>query len=337
MVLFWIWSTDFSAKFPITFVQGGARAAYLNAYSDKLHYPIGPIINYAECSLSQEHFDNEKLRLGKMLLVFPDHSTHHVTARIDENSFMTRVADLAVDFDSVCVCLYWKDILNGAADYYLENGYECVSAGHMFDDRFLPRLKSLLRLSDMVVSAYAGTPSAISVFMGKPHSTLLEVAIRTSNSQERLSADVNLNAQTAVGRQFDALFHGYNDRVTDEQYAFIDDWWGISRVKTQQELVYLCDIAEDMYAKGETFYMNNPCAEQLQIGEYLGLGEDVLANLMLEKRIPCDTKDEKLYDLAMQYIDGGELENARTLISYLYEQNPEGKVYRDAFQKYVNQ
>jgi hypothetical protein len=76
-------------------------------------------------------------------LAFPSHSTHYVTADADYDGLAATLAALPAEFQPVTVCLYWRDFNLGRAEPYLKRGLRVVSAGHIFDPRFLFRLHLL--------------------------------------------------------------------------------------------------------------------------------------------------------------------------------------------------
>lgn len=76
-------------------------------------YAIGPYIHYCPSLLSADEIIAQKKALGKVLLVIPSHSIGSVTAQFDEGSFISAIHEKMVGYDTVIVCLYWKDIDNG--------------------------------------------------------------------------------------------------------------------------------------------------------------------------------------------------------------------------------
>ena len=108
-------------------------------------------------------------KYGTVLLAFPAHSTHTITVQYDETELLEKIREQAPHFDTVFVCLYWKDFLLGRASSYEEAGFVCVSAGHIFDHNFVPRLRTLFELSDCTLSNRIGSYTGYSIFLGKPH------------------------------------------------------------------------------------------------------------------------------------------------------------------------
>ena len=131
-------------------------------------YPIGAPFFYADSILSDEEIMAEKERLGKNLLAFPMHSSHNVDTNYDPHTFIDILKEERKHFDTVRVCLYWKDLLRGEAEIYLENGFECVCCGHIFDVNFLRRQKALFEICDATISNGVGSHVGYSVYKTSP-------------------------------------------------------------------------------------------------------------------------------------------------------------------------
>lgn len=197
-------------------------------------FRIGPYINYARSILSEQEFAKEKKRLGRNLLVFPAHSTHFIAAEYDIESLCKKMIYLkrAKKFDSIRVCLYWKDI--DKADFYREKGFEVVSAGHMFDPLFLSRLRSLIELSDVTVSNVIGSQLPYSISLGKPHYLFAQEIKKTDSKNEYTPGfmkDLNKKHQSLY-----ELFGKYSDQISDRQKEVLNEYAGFDQLKTPQEL-----------------------------------------------------------------------------------------------------
>ncbi|RQV98375.1 hypothetical protein EH220_03425, partial [bacterium] len=163
------WEVELQCDLPAMLVTSPLRFAPLRKRTKKAIFAIGPMILYAPNALSCEALDSERKRLGKSLLVMPSHSTHHITAQYDIESYCRYLERAGREFDSVRVCLYWKDVLLGRDASYRAAGFECVTAGHMFDPLFLPRLRSILECATVVTSNVCGTHVGLCVALRRPH------------------------------------------------------------------------------------------------------------------------------------------------------------------------
>lgn len=169
-----IFSSFVSEKYikgDIVFTFSDYREKYLQKkYSDGLNViKIGPYIHYADSLLSIEEKDKIKKEMGKTLLVFPFHSIDGVLSSFDTDFFIKNIDKYKIEkeFDSVLVCLYWKDIQIGRAEKYIQKGYKVTTAGHINDMFFLNRLRSIIELSDFVISNEIGTYIAYCLCLNK--------------------------------------------------------------------------------------------------------------------------------------------------------------------------
>lgn len=200
-------------------------------------FAIGAPFFYAKSLLSDVEVLAEKKRLGTNLLAFPMHSSHGVSAIYDPKIFLEVLKKQKHKFDTIRVCLYWKDILNGSHKIYLENGFECVCSGHIFDLNFLRRQKSLFQIADATISNGMGSHIGYSIFMNKPHCFMPDkvefVNVDKNADGDELSKE---NMKSGYQEVQDAFVNNVDFLITEEQKSIIDDYWGISDMKTPCEL-----------------------------------------------------------------------------------------------------
>lgn len=214
--------------------------------SGKKAFCVGPFIHYAPHYLSKSQLQKEKKKLGKVLLVFPSHSSVDFALDYDVQEFLKKVRRIAKDFDTVRICLYWKDVLRGRAANYSE--YECVSAGHIMDPMFLPRLKSIIETSDLGVSSVAGNHVGYSLFMGKPHVILPQKhTISGNKSEKKLIEDAWWKEKSYV--EILKAFSNYSDKISSDQKKIIGYYWGFSEIKTKREFLDIVKETEKLYSK----------------------------------------------------------------------------------------
>lgn len=198
----------------------------------KVHL-IGPYIHYAKPFLNEFQFMEIKKKLGKTLLVFPSHSTHdYIKESSSDNVLINFLKDFSRQFETVIVCLYWKDIALGYNKIYEKFGYRCVSAGHMFDFNFLSRLKSIIQLSDYTISNDVGTHIGYCINESKPH-FIVKSKIKFVKD-EGLVLDKNSNDILSV-------FSNELTDITKEQLEVVNWYWGLEHKKTQKEMKKLID------------------------------------------------------------------------------------------------
>ena len=108
---------------PAMLVCGAHRYPILNEKTNKALFSIGPTIRYVPHFLNNHILSMEKQRIGKTLLVFPHHSSHWVDAHYDIHRHCRILEDIGKEFNTVMVCIYWKDVLRGTSEKYMEHGF----------------------------------------------------------------------------------------------------------------------------------------------------------------------------------------------------------------------
>ena len=243
------WESDINAKLPAIFCTGEKRYSVLKNITDKRIFKIGPSIAYASNYLNNKELNNEKERLGKNLLVFPLHSTHWIYVNYNIENFCNFINDIAKDFDHVRICLYWKDILRGHAEIYERYGFEYVTAGHIYDPNFLPRLRSIIESSTITMSNGLGEQVGFCIYFKKPHYLIREDSYYTVDDRfvDECNSRLDLYNNDKDVNLFYKLFGELRDNISQHQFDLIDLYWGLNEVKTKDELKSLFNISKDLY------------------------------------------------------------------------------------------
>ena len=105
-----VWNVDIDAPVPAMIFPASARFAFLRKKTNKALFAIGHTLHYAPHHMDEVTLENERERLKKNLLVFPPHSTHHVNANYEIHKYCKMLETIGKDFNTIRVCLYWKDI-----------------------------------------------------------------------------------------------------------------------------------------------------------------------------------------------------------------------------------
>ena len=208
-------------------------------------YAVGPYIVYAKHALSDEKLEAEKERLGRNLLVFPAHSIRGLQATYDIDTFCEQIKEIATEYDSVRICLFWKDVLLGTAEKYEKYGFEVVTAGHFYDPMFMPRLKSIIETSTMTMSNKLGTYIGYCVYFNKPHLLLnTEVEMGKISCDGEEFAEIQYNASNKMrsklkNENIDLIYELLSknkELITEDQYNHLNKYWGFNQVKTPNQL-----------------------------------------------------------------------------------------------------
>lgn len=209
---------------------GESEKIYSQQFFKSPVYAIGAPFFYANSLLNEELFLAEKKRLGYNLLVFPSHSSNAFNIEYNIGDFIDYIKSEQKKFQTVRICLYWADVQKGLDKIYKENGFECICAGHIGDLYFLNRLRTFIELSDCTMSNDFGSHIGYSLFLNKPHNIY---------SQSVSSSELKTVSQNIINDINSAklLFSNNNDYIiTKEQKEFVDKYWGISQIKSPNEL-----------------------------------------------------------------------------------------------------
>lgn len=209
---------------------GEERRKYLGKYMDIRHvHAVGPYILYADDYHDDETLRQIKNKLGRVLLVFPTHSTHWIDVNFNTTEFIKEIHRVRIekDFDTVLVCVYWKDILNGVAVEYEKQGFKVCTAGHIFDENFMPRLKSIIKLSDMCMGNRLGTHVGYCVALGKGYYSF---SMNTDYDFHGEECTYDLHEDYEYKKELEKLldvnFGSYHEDITEENREFIRKYWG---------------------------------------------------------------------------------------------------------------
>lgn len=214
-------------------------------YSSKLNIvKIGPYIHYADSILSSVKAETVKNKIGKTLLVFPFHSIDGVLSSFDTEDFIKRIEEYKAknNFDTVLVCLYWKDIQIGRAEEYIRRGYKVTTAGHINDIYFLNRLRAIIELSDFVVSNEVGT------YIG--YCLCLKKEIRLINQKSGFVVEkgeeehINSKGFAKIDNHLVAYYKLQDklmeilssETIQSNDFEFVTDLFGLKYLKSKEEL-----------------------------------------------------------------------------------------------------
>ena len=210
------------------------RENVLKRHTDKRIFKIGPGIAYSDFFDSLEKMEIIKKEYGKTLLVFPSHSTDFVLMEYDFDLFLEEIRKIAINFDTVNICLHYSDLLNGNYKIYKDAGFNLVSAGHMYDKWFLPRLKELLYCCDLIMSNDVGSYVGQGALLGKGSFLYKQEYFIKSN--EEYIEEYRMRKKDITYNNLFSLFSNPDGIITKKQFKMIDYVWGISYIKSKEEL-----------------------------------------------------------------------------------------------------
>lgn len=200
-------------------------------------FAIGAPFMYAQSILSSDQIAAEKKRLGRNLLAFPMHSTSNIDKNYDPTNFLDVLEQEKHRFDSVRVCLYWKDIQRGTSKIFSDAGFECVCCGHIFDQSFLERQKALFEISDATISNAIGSHVGYSILMDTPHRLVPDNFKLVDKCLDEGAEEMNMiNTSKNYQEIYDAFLDNDMYIITENQRQIVDKYWGISSKMTPRQL-----------------------------------------------------------------------------------------------------
>ncbi len=145
--------------------MGPRRALWLQERFGRPAEAIGPWIAYAQPLLTAAEIAGLRQQLGPTLLVVLAHSWDRVERRMDQRACIEAVAQQAArgGYRSVIWLRHWKD----PALQDLPPGWIVACNGHRSNPWFLDAMRTLLELSDGLVSNAFGTHLGYGVALGK--------------------------------------------------------------------------------------------------------------------------------------------------------------------------
>jgi hypothetical protein len=107
------------------------------------------------------------------ILIFPNHSTH-VHDEDDERDevIFTKISKVLeienINKCDVSVCMYWRDILNGRVNKWLEKGYKIYTAGSAYSQDFYLKLAELITRHEKIITVGLSSSTIYALITNKP-------------------------------------------------------------------------------------------------------------------------------------------------------------------------
>jgi len=278
------WNVEIEAPLPVMLIPASDPVFLLRRKTNKALFAIGPCIHYASDGHTESDFENPRQQTGKILTVFLRHGTHDFDVDFDQAHFCRLLNEIGRDFDTIRICIYWKEVQQPRVERYQAEGYQCVTAGHMFDPLFLPRLRDIIKSSSLTLSTFVGTQIGYCIALGIPHALVhipTKAIARNAVGQRSLGGCTEKTC-ASLPAEFQAAFGEIRSDITAQQIELVDRYWGLSERKTATQLRQILQIAEDLYGRGENFYIQNQNFIEQQAVDYINAQRNEDALLLLE-------------------------------------------------------
>jgi hypothetical protein len=237
-----VWTVDAETAMPVFLCASEERArTYSALFPGTEAVAIGPMIEYAAPL-------GDPSPVGGRLVAFPAHSTHHIIARWDPTVFVKQLLHECSRWGEVVVCLYWRDILAGRHQPFEASGFRCVTAGHMYDPAFLPRLRTIIESGEAVITNEVGSHVLYSVYLQRPVRIVAQ-DIRYEAAPEVLERDgaTSRHWQEEPIRTIRELFESDSYTLTQQQTDFVSALTGRSSRRSRSDMKEILMRAEERY------------------------------------------------------------------------------------------
>lgn len=105
-------------------------------------------------------------------IFFLSHSTNDIDADYDAMEIIGELKKLPIDFLPVKIALHFIDVEKNRHQFFLDNGYSCVSAGHMYNTDFVKNFYNELKSVKYALSNTIGSHTFYSIDLGIPFSLI---------------------------------------------------------------------------------------------------------------------------------------------------------------------
>ncbi len=221
-------SEEVVSPIPIIGVMSKYRKSQFARLTYKPTIAVGPYVLYANPYTSRKV--HSIVNDGKVLLIFPSHSTETYDILYDADLFFREIESISINFSKVLVCLFYHDLIKGQAERFLKRGYEVVTAGHRYDPFFLEKLRAIIELCDSSMSNSFGSHIGYCVALGKPH-----YVFRQDYREFEKGPDTMHFIESEI-REIVSAFDIPRSEITQEQLNICDKYWGLTDFCNPEQL-----------------------------------------------------------------------------------------------------
>lgn len=206
-------------------------------------YNVGPYILYAHHVYPLEQMKQIKKEYGKTVLLFPGHSFEGTEVEYNKKSFVEQIiGEFSDSYDTILVSVYWNDVDDPIYDVFRKAGARLVSAGFRGDQNFIHRLRTLIEISDLVVSNLVGSYVGFSQALGKPLYMMSDRAKYTGD-EYNLSGKSKDNYQNTINDIFWAFSSmNPNEEQIRKQHELYEYFWGGSHFLTKKQAKSIIEL-----------------------------------------------------------------------------------------------
>ena len=232
--------TRASVTFPNIICAGELMRDYVRREcNDCLYFSVGAYLNYIESFYGEEKVVHLKSQNGKTLTVFAVHSATGTDLRYDTDEFYEIVSEESKNFDSLTVCVYFTEYKSEMTKRFESMGARIVSAGFSCDLSFAKRLKTILLLSDAVLTNGLGSHVNHALSLNIPVKlTPQKIDVNSVKNDDYIKAIYNDS-----GLKLRAVLENADYQITHEQLDAYEPSTGIKIKKTKEEIGAIFDLS----------------------------------------------------------------------------------------------
>ena len=236
---------------PALLTYSEVRKNHIRKKSDICTIAVGPYIHYAN-AIEEIKINAIRKSLGKTLLVFPMHSTDVIKCEYDIEEYIKYIRKFSEDkkFQSVIICMFYRDIELGRDKKYIDAGYKIVSAGYKVDPFFLERLKSIFLISDYVLTNDVGTHVGYAVYLNKPVFIWKQNRKYSGRGKNDVLENVPTEKFESANNEKNEIyeaFSNYSENISNCQFELCKKYWGFDCVRSKKEMKKILDDLDDIF------------------------------------------------------------------------------------------
>ena len=243
------WTAELNHPIPFLLLKSKPQSDVYSKYSDKPSWIIGAPNYYAVRLIENELKEIQSDAKGT--LIFPVHSTHHLHNNYNFAEFAEYLKNLPEKFRPITICLGWRDIQLKMHERYLAQGFECTTAGHMYDKEFFIRLMRIIASHKFAITNHLGTSSFYCAAMNLPV-MLYEQSIKTnptrSDQPTHLLDEAQPSPYLSIVEKFIDTCKDPDAHIAKQQKNIAKFILGFDYIKDPYEL---CSLFESLWKKNE--------------------------------------------------------------------------------------
>ncbi|WP_020526902.1 hypothetical protein [Flexithrix dorotheae] len=175
---------------------------------------------------------------AKGSVFFFSHSTAHTNVEIGLENIIYELEKLPEKFKPITICFYYLDILKGAHKYFMDRGFECVTAGNPLHPDFIKRFYNIIKSRKYGLSNSIGSHLFYLVDLGLPFSLIGNPPIYKNISDPNFNKGVLINNSDHKSYVI-KLFTGLFDKISPEQKELVNSELGLKNSIGRLSFIFL--------------------------------------------------------------------------------------------------